>query len=139
VVQLRSLALPRERRQRLEDFVREQAARVLRQPPAQIDSHTPFGSLGFDSLMGLELKNILERHLELVLPVALVWNYPTVAEMAAYLAAQLGLALEDEAEVATPATAPEERRAAEIADLSDAEVLKMLEEKLGALQHRGEV
>jgi phthiocerol/phenolphthiocerol synthesis type-I polyketide synthase C len=139
VARLRALALPRERRQRLEEFVREQAARVLRQPPAQIDSHTPFGSLGFDSLMGLELKNTLERHLELVLPVALVWNYPTVAEMAAYLAGQLGLGLQDEAEVTTPATAPEERRAAEIADLSDAEVLKMLEEKLGALQHSGEV
>jgi acyl transferase domain-containing protein/NADP-dependent 3-hydroxy acid dehydrogenase YdfG/acyl carrier protein len=136
--QLQAMALPQERRQYLEDFVRAQAARVLRQPPSQIDNHAPFGSLGFDSLMGLEFKNLLEHHLELVLPVALVWNYPTVAELAAYLAGQLGLVSPSEDELNTPAIAAEERRAAEIADLSEEEVLKMLEEKLGVLNHTGE-
>jgi len=133
VTQLQVLDRPRARRELLESFLRQQAAHILRQSPAKIETHVPFGSLGFDSLMGLELKNSLERQLGLILPVSLVWNYPTVAEMAVYLARQLGVALDDKGDEAPPVVTAEEGRAAEIAELSDEEVLHMLQEKLGAL------
>jgi phthiocerol/phenolphthiocerol synthesis type-I polyketide synthase C len=137
VAQLRALDRPREQRDLLEAFLRQQAAHILRQSPAKIETHVPFGSLGFDSLMGLELKNSLERQLGLALPVSLVWNYPTVAEMAVYIARQLGVALADKPDDASydtsPAATTEDGRTAVIAELSDEEVLQMLQEKLGAL------
>jgi NAD(P)-dependent dehydrogenase (short-subunit alcohol dehydrogenase family) len=153
VAQLQALERPQERRALLEDFLRQQAARILGQSPAKIEIHVPFGSLGFDSLMGLELKNSLERQLGLVLPVSLVWNYPTVAEMALYIANQLGVALVEEKAAtkvagatataatatvaATPSVSPElaeDARAAELAQLSDDDVLRMLQEKLDTLE-----
>jgi acyl carrier protein len=137
VAQLQALDRPQERRDRLEDFLRQQAAHILRQSPAKIETHVPFGSLGFDSLMGLELKNSLEQQLGLVLPVSLVWNYPTVAEMAVYVARQLGVSLDDRPDdalsAATAAAMVANNRTAEIAELSDEEVLHMLQEKLGTL------
>ena len=85
--------------------------------------------------MGLELKNSLERQLGLVLPVSLVWNYPTVAEMAVYMAQQLGLSLADDGgETAVAANPPGDTRAAELAQLSEEDVLHMLQEKLGTLE-----
>jgi phthiocerol/phenolphthiocerol synthesis type-I polyketide synthase C len=132
VARLQALDRPQERRELLQDFLRRQAAHVLRQSPAKIETHVPFGSLGFDSLMGLELKNSLERQLGLVLPVSLVWNYPTVAEMAVYIARQLGVFLDDKPD-APLVEMVADGRTAEIAELSDEEVLRMLQEKLGAL------
>jgi phthiocerol/phenolphthiocerol synthesis type-I polyketide synthase C len=134
VAQLQALDRPQERRDLLENFLRQQAAHILRQSPAKIETHVPFGSLGFDSLMGLELKNSLERQLGLVLPVSLVWNYPTVAEMAVYIARQLGLSLVDKPDGAPPVIPAENGRTAEIAELSDEEVLQMLQEKLGQIE-----
>jgi hypothetical protein len=93
--------------------------------------------------------------LGLVLPVSLVWNYPTVAEMALYIANQLGVALVEEKAAtkvagatgvataatatvaATPSVSPElaeDARAAELAQLSDDDVLRMLQEKLDTLE-----
>jgi phthiocerol/phenolphthiocerol synthesis type-I polyketide synthase C len=145
--QLLALDRPQERRALLENFLRQQAARILRQSPAKVETHVPLGSLGFDSLMGLELKNSLERQLGLVLPVSLVWNYPTVVEMALYIANQLGVSLIEEkaatavavapAVAATPVVTPEpaeDARAAELAQLSDEDVLRMLQEKLDTLE-----
>jgi acyl carrier protein len=130
VARLKVVARPQERREHLENFLRRQAAHVLRQSPGKIDAHTPFGSLGFDSLMGLEFKNNLEQQLGLTLPVSLVWNYPTVAETAVYIAQQLNLSLEQPAENTTAVTEPEDARAAELAELSEEDVLQMLQEKL---------
>jgi acyl carrier protein len=134
VAQLQAVDRPQERRDLLENFLRQQAAHILRQSPAKIETNVPFGSLGFDSLMGLELKNSLERQLGLVLPVSLIWNYPTVAEMAVYIARQLGLSLEAKPDEAFPVVTAEDGRAAEIAELSEEEALRMLQEKLGALE-----
>jgi acyl carrier protein len=82
-------AEPGQRRSIVETYLREQVGHVLRLSPASVDVHAPFQSLGFDSLMSLELRNALERGLGLTLPAALAWNYPTVAVLAPFLANKL--------------------------------------------------
>jgi acyl transferase domain-containing protein/acyl carrier protein len=75
----------------------EQLAQVLRLPADKIDTETPLGSLGLDSLMGLELRNRLEASLDLTFPVTALWNYETVSALAVYLAEKMELPLREEA------------------------------------------
>jgi acyl carrier protein len=67
-----------------------QLAAVLRTPPDRLAGDRPFRALGLDSLMGLELRNRLERVLGLKLSASTVWNFPTANQLCAYLAAQVG-------------------------------------------------
>jgi phthiocerol/phenolphthiocerol synthesis type-I polyketide synthase C len=55
-----------------------------------IDHDAALASLGLDSLMGLELRNRLESRLTITLPVALVWAYPTISELAVAMCERLG-------------------------------------------------
>jgi hypothetical protein len=57
--------------------------------------------------------------------------------VAGYLDEQLGLALHSAPGESTP-IASDDRRAAELADLSEEEVLRLLQEKLGNLDRMGE-
>ena len=92
---LKALPTARERRDHLESFVREQTALVLRLPVARIDPRKPLRTLGFDSLMTLELRNRLEAGLGLSLSATLVWNYPTIVDIVPHLAEKLDLSLEN--------------------------------------------
>jgi NAD(P)-dependent dehydrogenase (short-subunit alcohol dehydrogenase family) len=86
--QLRKAAL--EARMELLDLhVRQTLGRVLRISADRIDSLCPVGHLGLDSLMGLEFVRRLGADLGLRLPSSLVYNYPTIARMAEYLAHRL--------------------------------------------------
>ncbi|HEV2132438.1 MAG TPA: beta-ketoacyl reductase, partial [Longimicrobiaceae bacterium] len=79
-----------EREAMLQAHLRERAARVLRCAPTRVALHQPLRALGMDSLMTLELRNLLEADLEIPLSAAVIWNYPTIAVLARYLAAELG-------------------------------------------------
>jgi hypothetical protein len=48
-----------------------------------------------DSLMGLEVRNLLERGLGVALPATLIWNYPTVSSLAVEVARRAGIPLEE--------------------------------------------
>jgi hypothetical protein len=89
--------------------------------------------------MALELRNRLEANLELTLPATLIWNYPTVADLANYLAGKMGISLETAVEQSnaglsaeTPEGLVEEDSSrlsdivAGIAALSDGEALSAL-------------
>jgi len=67
----------------------ERFAGLLKPFEAMIDRQLHFGALGLDSIMGLELRNRLERALQRPLSATLAWNYPTVDALAAYLDALL--------------------------------------------------
>ncbi|MEO8076411.1 MAG: acyl carrier protein, partial [Acidobacteriota bacterium] len=86
---LRSLeeALPEQQHELLVGHVRTQVARVLRLgEAATIDRRHRLMDLGLDSLMAVELRGLLERGLRLTtLSVTLVFDYPTIEEIAAYL------------------------------------------------------
>jgi acyl carrier protein len=74
-----------ERRHTLTAWLREQVAAVLRLSVERVPEDKTLRSLGLDSLMALELRNRLERHLRLKLSATLVWNYPTISAVAAHL------------------------------------------------------
>jgi acyl carrier protein len=126
-------APPGQRLPMLEGHLREQIAQVMQLEPSQLAAATPLGSLGLDSLMGLEIRNRLEASLGLTIPPTLIWTYPTLGALSAHLAQTLGLPLE-----AQPApthgehSIPDELRktAEQIADLSEAEMEALLLQKL---------
>ncbi|WP_330301260.1 acyltransferase domain-containing protein [Streptomyces sp. NBC_00503] len=83
-----------ERRAAFETAVREITAQVVRLPARRIDPDTPLRSLGIDSLMSLELRNRLEAAFGVELSATLIWNYPTVRDVAPFLAGRTGIALD---------------------------------------------
>ena len=74
-----------ELRRTLTAWLREQVAAVLRLNVERVPEDKALRSLGLDSLMALELRNRLERHLRLKLSATLVWNYPTISALTAHL------------------------------------------------------
>ena len=83
-------AQPRERRTILEDLLIEQVAEMIKASPTDIDTRAPLRTLGFSSLMAVELTDYLATNLRRSLSDTLLWTYPTIAELAAYLADETG-------------------------------------------------
>jgi acyl transferase domain-containing protein/acyl carrier protein len=104
-----------ERRADLQAMLQEQVALVLKLSPSQVAPDQPLGTLGLDSLMGLELRNRLEAKFGLTLPATLVWNYPTLLVMIPYLADKMGVPLA----VETAVKASPEPEFEAIGDLND--------------------
>lgn len=75
----------------LADYLRSQIAQILKISEEQIGLQSPLSNLGLDSLVAIELGYRLEEELGVVLPVTLVWNYPTIAAMVTYLSKEMGL------------------------------------------------
>ncbi|RME50902.1 MAG: SDR family NAD(P)-dependent oxidoreductase [Deltaproteobacteria bacterium] len=127
-------APPAKRHTLLENYLREQIAEVLRLDPNEIHGETPLGSLGLDSLMGLELKNRIERGLGLKLASSLLWTYPNLDALVPFLAKEMGFSEGEEERHDTPqeeADREAEEEAAmiaEIEDLSEEEMAAMIEE-----------
>ena len=86
----------------LEVYVQKQLAQVLKLPAEQIELMRPLGTLGVNSLMAIELRNRLEAGLGIALSATLVWNYPTISDMAPFLAKKMGISI-SEAQSATQA------------------------------------
>jgi acyl transferase domain-containing protein/NADPH:quinone reductase-like Zn-dependent oxidoreductase/NAD(P)-dependent dehydrogenase (short-subunit alcohol dehydrogenase family)/SAM-dependent methyltransferase len=83
---------PKKRHSLLLEYVREQAIKVLSLDPTQpIDPKLPLTSLGLDSLMAVELRNLLGSGLSLTrnFPATLVFDYPTLAALTGYLAKEV--------------------------------------------------
>ena len=77
-----------QREQLLLDFVGAQVARVLGvASPRSISEQQPLNEMGLDSLMAVELRNLLGAGIavEQPLPATLVFDYPTVEALAGYL------------------------------------------------------
>ncbi len=135
---LRSLseALPSERADMLMAFARDQVAAVLR-----VAANAPIGprqrlmDLGLDSLMAIELRNRLASGLGLgqSLPATLMFDYPTIEALAAYLDRDvLGLSIR-EALVTPVEDADLSAAAARMEQMSEEEAEALLLEKLGKL------
>lgn len=76
-----------KRKQLLIEYVRGRAMKVLGLEPTQpLDLKQPLSDLGLDSLMAVELRSLFGTELGHSLPSTLVFDYPTVAAIADYLA-----------------------------------------------------
>jgi acyl transferase domain-containing protein/surfactin synthase thioesterase subunit len=87
-------AAPADRGAILLRHVREQLGKILRMDAALIEPSLPFHFYGFDSLMGLELRNRLQTSLELGLSMADILTHARVDELCALLAGRLDTAPE---------------------------------------------
>ncbi len=130
-------APPAERQDLLAEHVRQTVARVLRLDPSAVDRRGRLMDLGVDSLMALELRNLLTRSLglEKPLPATLIFDHPTIEAVAEHLAAHvLDGSTQAAAAVTTPELAtPSTLSPAELEALSDEDVEAMLLEKLKSL------
>ncbi|MGO9917251.1 MAG: SDR family NAD(P)-dependent oxidoreductase, partial [Isosphaeraceae bacterium] len=86
-------ALPgAERRGRLLEHICELVAKALRLGAAdQIDTSRPLQDLGFDSLMAVEMRNVLQNSLGVALPATLLFDQSTVDGIADYIFRTLDL------------------------------------------------
>jgi polyketide synthase 7 len=81
---------PEARHRELVDLVCANAAMVLGVPnPADLNSGSAFGELGFDSLTAVELRNRLKNATGLTLSPTLIFDYPTPVVLATHLDTQL--------------------------------------------------
>ncbi len=79
---------PEERRQRMEEGVREAVSRVLKLPVARIAARKPLGDMGLTSLLAMELRNRLEALVGRPLSATIAFNYPTVDALVEFLASE---------------------------------------------------
>lgn len=112
-----------ERRTALVDYVRAETLRVLGLSPGfQLAGNRPLISFGLDSLMAVELRNVLSAGLDLRLSSTLVFDCPTVD----HLAAHLENALYPGAGLPAADNAPVHAAAAGLENLSDEEAEALL-------------
>jgi acyl carrier protein len=129
---LLAAAAPADRADVVATHVRDLAARVLGFTAAHtVDTRTPLQELGLDSLMAIELRNVLSLAVERPLPATLLFDYPTVDALAAFVETEFGATAPP---ATTPATItpapPREDWVAEIEHLSEAEVEALIEQEL---------
>nr|WP_281396911.1 acyl carrier protein [Streptomyces olivoverticillatus] len=84
----------------------EHVARIVKIAAARIEPEIPLRELGFDSVMALELRSALQGAFGMQLPATTFWNYPTVVELAAFLARKMGIPIDGEIS-AGPVDAPD--------------------------------
>ncbi|GGO42874.1 polyketide synthase [Streptomyces daqingensis] len=95
-IRRRMLAVEPGRRRKavLTDHCRDTAARLLGADTARIDTSAPITSMGFDSLLSLELRKSLENSLHVKLPSTVTWRFPTIDALVPYLAERMEIELE---------------------------------------------
>jgi phthiocerol/phenolphthiocerol synthesis type-I polyketide synthase A len=73
----------------VENGLRTILARELQIPEAEFDLDRPFAELGLNSVMAMSVRRATEQFVGFELSVTMLFNYPTVASLAAYLAAKV--------------------------------------------------
>ncbi|HET7505623.1 MAG TPA: SDR family NAD(P)-dependent oxidoreductase, partial [Kofleriaceae bacterium] len=125
----------RRRRDILVEHCRAEVGRVLKLDPARVDTTTPLTSMGFDSVMGLELKKLLQAALDVDLPSTLVWRYPTIDALIPFLAERMAIPLDaPTTSVAPPHPSVAPEPAIDLDGLTDAEVEALLLDRLQAIE-----
>jgi phthiocerol/phenolphthiocerol synthesis type-I polyketide synthase D len=82
---------PAVARSLLMDRLRARVAWVMGHRPDDVDATVPLASLGVDSLMAVRAKNAMEHDVGITLPVRLLLQGASLADLEAYLAAELGI------------------------------------------------
>ena len=123
------LAAGSERRQQLlMSHLCGQVAELLALPESKLAVNVPLNSLGFDSLMTIELKDRLELSLGVKMPFINFLQDPSIEQVASQLLEQLPTSVHTASSLAQWEDAGS--LSAQLARLSDAEVTALLNEKL---------
>jgi long-chain acyl-CoA synthetase len=130
----------RERRAALlEQHVRRHCREALDLPALDRAREPPFNELGRNSISAAELIGRLAATLDMALSVTLIWNYPTIAALAGYLADTIATPLRPAAAGGWRGAALADEAYAEIEQLSDQQARELLAIATGvALQETGE-
>jgi len=70
----------------VEEWLVERIARVVGQDASEVDVKTPFVRFGLDSMMAVKLGADLGAWTGRALPATVIWDYPTIAALARYVA-----------------------------------------------------
>jgi acyl transferase domain-containing protein/NADPH:quinone reductase-like Zn-dependent oxidoreductase/acyl carrier protein len=119
-----------EQAERMETYVRQAARKVLglsagRPMPAE----TALQEMGLDSLMALELRNVLAQAAGRPLSATLLFDYPTIRSLSGFL---IGLLMPE-----SETKAAETKTPAAVEEMSDAEAEAMLMAELDELERKG--
>lgn len=111
--------------------VRERVRTVLGLgPEVQIEAERPLGEFGLDSLLAVELRNILGTDARQRLPATLLFDHPTVAALADHLLERLAPEGGDGAAEPAPGAADPLAALDDLDALSDDDVERLLAEKM---------
>ncbi len=87
-------ASPEARKQLLGNLVHDTVRQTLGiHESLHLDAAKPLADQGLDSLMAVQMRNVLGRHLQQALPVSLAFNYPTVNDITHYVEELMDAAL----------------------------------------------
>lgn len=126
-------APPNKRLSLLRDHVKAQAAKVLDLEVSRVEINVPLQNLGLDSLMAVELRNMIGTSVDQTLSPTLLFDHPTVTGLANYLSRDV-LHLElNASNLAGIKTAEQPDGPDAFADLSDDEMALLLAQKLEKL------
>jgi phthiocerol/phenolphthiocerol synthesis type-I polyketide synthase A len=73
----------------LTNTIRALVAQELRTSESELDVDRPFVELGLNSMMALSIRRAIEELAGLELSATMLWNHPTIGELAAYLTKKL--------------------------------------------------
>jgi phthiocerol/phenolphthiocerol synthesis type-I polyketide synthase A len=73
----------------LENGLRTVLARELQMPEAEFELDRPFAEMGLNSVMAMSVRRETEQLVGFELSATMLWNHPTVAALAAYLAKKI--------------------------------------------------
>jgi polyketide synthase 12/myxalamid-type polyketide synthase MxaB len=122
-------------------YIQSQVGKVLGWDSGQkVNEHIPLSEMGLDSLMAVEVRNLLGSgfNLKRALPATLVFDYPTVAAIADYIMNEMDL-IPTDAKQESPSTKPNEDISGkesmdnlldQLEGLSDEEVDRLLAEQM---------
>ena len=117
---------PAEQRRVLEEYVREQVSRSLGIAASALDVREPLNNVGIDSLTAVELKKQLEDDLGVAIPVVVLLEGPSVAQLSIRILEQFSAKDADPQRALIAPAADTEHALPDVDQLSDEQVDAML-------------
>ncbi len=88
----------------LKQLITQHVSAIVKTPVSRINPSMTFKGMGIDSLMAIQLRNLLEKSLTLKLSVAMFWTHPSISQYADHLFGLLQSTKEILNDKSTPAT-----------------------------------
>ncbi|MGF2039365.1 MAG: type I polyketide synthase [Nostoc sp. CmiVER01] len=126
---------PNQQKNALISYIQNKVAAVLRLDAELIKPHVGFFEMGMDSLMAVDLKNILQKSLGHNLDSTLTFEYPNIESLSEYLLKEIILveSLPDSQKQSDQNTEEQAKILAQIQELSEEELAALVDKELETL------